>query len=768
MKNNTLRTAKIKSVLGPVARLIPRLKPSLRPTCDIRESHKGNTGQWTSTGEDPQFACEFPWLDLHTGWYMISLDIECTNVFDVAKFYIDRGEGFQEADSIDIPYQSCRMAKRIVKFDRNISKIRFDPQTCSGSFNVRELTISPVAFKFAEDRMLKKLMRRWPASYDDSVSGTRKLIKAESQRNDQNYQTLLDRKYASLFSISKESQNYKDWIEKVEPLNHPGPNELKALEANIERPLISVIFPTFNTDTDLLEKAIQSVVDQSYSHWQLCISDDGSGSVATLNAIRGWLERDERIVAYFQKTSCGIAMNTNSALALAEGQFCVLLDHDDLLSQHALFEVAKRVVNQKELKLIYSDEDKINGNGERVDPHFKPDWNPDLLLSQNYICHLAAIRRDVIEQVGGCRSGFEGAQDHDLLLRVTHSLSDFEIAHISQVLYHWRMTVDSTAATSDAKSYSSNSGIAAVSDYLSGVQSTAKVVAGKFPNTYRIKWGLPEVAPKVSIIIPTRDGLDILSQCIGSVLERTDYPNYEIVVVDNDSADTATLAYLEALQTEDNIRVLKYNGTFNYSAINNYAVERVEGSVITLMNNDIEVISEEWLSEMVSHALRPDIGCVGAKLLYKNNMIQHAGVILGIGGVAGHAHKYFDAESEGYFSRLHLVQNLSAVTAACLCVEKNIYEKAGGLNEKDLKVAFNDVDFCLRVRAMNLMNVWSPYALLYHHESVSRGHDNTEEKQIRFNKEAMYMQKKWGDLLISDPAYNKNLTRVREDFSLAA
>ena len=747
---------------------MPRLKPRLRPFSDIQESRKGKTGQWTAIGDDPQFVCEFPWLDLHTGWYMISLNIQCTNVFDVAKFYIDRGAGFQEAESIEIPDQSCRVAKRIVKFERKISRIRFDPQTCSGVFNVQELVISPVAFKFAEDRMLKKLMRRWPASYDDSVSGTRKLIKAESQRSGQNYQILLDRKYSSLFSISKESQNYKDWIEKVEPLSYPGPNELEALEVSSERPLISVIFPTFNTDSELLDKAIQSVVDQSYSHWQLCISDDGSKSDATIGVIRRWLEQDDRIVANFKEESCGIAINTNSALALAEGQFCVFLDHDDLLARHALFEVAKRTVNHRELKLIYSDEDKINGNGERVDPHFKPDWNPDLLLSQNYICHLVAIRRDVIDQVGGCRSGFEGAQDHDLLLRVTRSISDFEISHIPQVLYHWRMTVDSTAATSEAKSYSSNSGIAAVRDYLSDVQPSAKVLAGKFPNTYRVKWGLPEDTPKVSIIIPTRDGLNILSQCIDSVLERTDYPNYEILVVDNESADTATLDYLKTLQKTDNIRVLKYKGAFNYSAINNYAVEHAEGSVITLMNNDIEVISEDWLSEMVSHALRSDIGCVGAKLLYKNNMIQHAGVILGIGGVAGHAHKYFDAESEGYFSRLHLVQNLSAVTAACLCVEKSVYEKADGLNEKELKVAFNDVDFCLRVGAMGLKNVWSPYAVLYHHESVSRGHDNTEEKKARFNSEAKYMQQQWGELLLADPAYNRNLTRVREDFSLAA
>jgi len=262
--------------------------------------------------------------------------------------------------------------------------------------------------------------------------------------------------------------------------------------------------------------------------------------------------------------------------------------------------------------------------------------------------------------------------------------------------------------------------------------------------------------------------LDILSQCVGSVLQYTDYPDYEIIVVDNDSVEPSTLEYFDQLKAQDNVRIIKFNGEFNYSAINNFAVDQALGSVITMMNNDIEVIDAGWLREMVSHTMRDEIGCVGAKLLYKNNMVQHAGVILGIGGVAGHAHKYFDAESAGYFSRLHLTQNLSAVTAACLTGEKKIYQRVGGFNENDLKVAFNDVDFCLRVGELGLRNIWTPYALLYHHESVSRGHENTHEKKMRFRREASYMREQWGNLLESDPAYNRNLTLVREDFSLAA
>ena len=251
-------------------------------------------------------------------------------------------------------------------------------------------------------------------------------------------------------------------------------------------------------------------------------------------------------------------------------------------------------------------------------------------------------------------------------------------------------------------------------------------------------------------------------------MQLTNYSDYEIIIIDNESTEPSTFDYFEQLKALDNIRVLQYGGEFNYSAINNYAVEEATGSVITLMNNDIEVIEKNWLREMVGHALRPEIGCVGAKLLYKNNMIQHAGVILGIGGVAGHGHKYFDVESAGYFSRLHLTQNMSAVTAACLTIEKRLYQQVGGLNEGDLKIAFNDVDFCLRIGRLGLRNIWTPYALLYHHESVSRGHENTQEKQLRFKQEALYMREQWGEILESDPAYNRNLTLVREDFSLAA
>ncbi len=769
MSRDTSKKITIKRVLEPFSRLTPRLKPVLKPANDIEEKRTARTGSWTSSGSDPQFVCKFPLLDLHTGWYLISLEIECSGAFDVAKIYIDSdGSGYSENLAVSIPYRSGIVAKRFVKFSRKMHKMRFDPQSVAGEFKVKKFNITPVTFQYAESRMILRLTR-WSAScLDTDVNSARKILQQTAIEDRVSYENVLLKHYGALFVAPMESHRYKDWIETVESSNLPASPEVEKVNESADKPLISVIVPTCETDPELLQQTIDSVRSQLYDNWELCISDDASRQAATLEVIKRNAKEDPRVRFVFQSDRVGISENTNAALELATGDYCAFLDHDDLLAPHALHEVASVAVTRPEVKLIYSDEDKINESGDRTEPHFKPDWNPDLLLAQNYICHLTAIRRDVLALSGWCRSGYDGAQDHDLLLRVTRTLEHHEVHHISQILYHWRMTAESTASNASAKGYTSDSGVRAVADFLGTNGERAEVVAGKYPNTYRILRELPKDAPLVSIIIPTRDRVDILSQCIDSVRNLTNYPNYEIIVVDNRSEEQETLDYLKGVELLSGVRVVRYNGDFNYSAINNFAVGEARGSVLTLMNNDIEVISPDWLTEMVTHAIRPSIGCVGAKLLYKNNMVQHAGVILGIGGVAGHAHKYFDAESAGYFSRLHLTQNMSAVTAACLTVERRIYESVGGLNETDLKVAFNDVDFCLAVRALGYRNLWTPYAVLYHHESLSRGQEDTSEKQRRFTSEARFMQKKWGKSLMSDPAYNRNLTRSREDFSLAA
>lgn len=699
---------------------------------------------------------------------MLAVEISGSNSRDEVRVYFDCGNGFNEHDSVGLPYQSRKLAKRLIRVPTGTKRLRLDPQTGPGKFSILEFSLTAVTGAFAEKKMLTKLMHCARGQNYQTIEATQADLIKQSNRNGQAYQVTLQRQYSAIFADSAVQENYQEWIARVELASCPSQADVQRLAAETGAPMISVLMPTYNSDCVHLGAAIESVLNQSYGHWQLCISDGGSTDPAVTETLRRYASRDDRVQVVYQSSQTPIAENTNYALSIAEGEFCVFLDHDDLLCEHAMYEIAVALRANSQLQLVYSDEDKIDDKGFRSQPHFKPDWNPDLLLSQNYICHLVAVRSELLRKVGGCRSGFEGAQDHDLLLRITRDLREHDIYHIAKVLYHWRAIEGSTAAAAEAKNYSTGSGVAAIEDYVAGIDSQAQVEAGKYPNTYRICWGLPAMAPLASIIIPTRDRVDILSQCINSVIAKTDYENYEIIVVDNESCEEGTLSYLEQIQKIDNVRVLQYSGPFNFSAINNMAVRQARGSVVTLMNNDIEVIGGDWLREMVSHSVRPGVGCVGAKLLYKNHQVQHGGVILGIGGVAGHAHKYFHEEAPGYFSRLHLTQNLSAVTAACLTVTKKIYLSVGGLNEDDLKVAFNDVDFCLKVDALGFRNVWTPYALLYHHESISRGQDNTPEKKSRFIDEAGYMRDRWGDQLLQDPAYNRNLTLAHEDFSMAA
>jgi len=373
-----------------------------------------------------------------------------------------------------------------------------------------------------------------------------------------------------------------------------------------------------------------------------------------------------------------------------------------------------------------------------------------------------------VKAIGGMRTGVEGSQDHDLLLRYTAGLSANQIHRIPQILYHWRSHIQSTASNASAKDYTTLAGIKALQHHFEAQQINASVSQGKYPNTYKVNWPLPESPPLVTLIVPTCNGHKILKTCIDSILNKTTYPNYEIIIIDNRTSCEKTLSFIHStVATKPNIRALKWDKPFNFSAINNFGVSQAKGEIVGLINNDIEVISPDWLTEMVSHAIRPEIGCVGAKLYYPNNKIQHAGVILGIGGVAGHSHKHVPRKSIGYFRRLHLVQNFSAVTGACLVVKKAIYKQVGGLDEDNLPVAFNDVDFCMKVGAAGYRNLWTPYAELYHHESISRGSDEeTPEKRLRARKESTYMRKKWQDQLQNDAAYSPNLTLVSEDFSI--
>ena len=564
-------------------------------------------------------------------------------------------------------------------------------------------------------------------------------------------------------------KDYSRWIQNYDILTE---KMVKGMQQRIKEweylPLISIIMPTYNTDEKWLRTAIDSVLQQIYPNWELCIADDASTKPHVRRILEEYTGRDKRIKVKFRTENGHISAASNTALELVTGEFVAFLDHDDELPKHALFWVAQDIIDYPNAMLWYSDEDKINEKGKRYDPYFKSDWNPDLFLSYNLINHLAIYRAFLIEKIAGFREGYEGAQDYDLVLRIIEQISPTQIRHIPRILYHWRAVSGSTATKQDAKPYAIIAAQKAISEHLERNDIDAIVTESPIvPGTIRVQYALPIEPPLVNLIIPTHNALNVLRPCIESILNKTDYSNIEILIVDNNSDEPKTLNYLQQLEEHEQARILDYSLPFNYPAINNMAVNEAKGEIICLLNNDIEVISPGWLTEMVSHALRPNIGAVGARLWYPNNTLQHGGVILGIGGVAGHSHKYLPRNQTGYFSRAALIQNFSAVTAACMVLRKETYLAAGGFNAEHLSIAFNDVDFCLRIKELGLQIVWTPFAELYHHESASRGHENTPEKVARFQKECVYMKNRWGKTLITDLAYSPNLTLETENFAYA-
>lgn len=560
--------------------------------------------------------------------------------------------------------------------------------------------------------------------------------------------------------------DYAEWIRRYDTLTDETRETMRArIDAFVHKPLISVVMPTYNTKPEWLIEAIESVRTQIYPNWELCIADDASTNPSIHPILERYTKEDPRIKVIFREKNGHISAASNSALELADGEWIALMDHDDLLAEHALFWVVDAINQRPDIRLIYSDEDKIDEAGKRSAPYFKCDWNVDLFYSHNLITHLGVYRKDLLHDIGGFRKGLEGAQDYDLALRCIELIEPKQIHHVPRVLYHWRMHAESTAQSADAKPYAMLAGERAINEHFQRENIDAKVE--HIDHGYRVRYALPENPPLVSLIIPTRNGLKLIKQCIESILAKTTYHNYEILIVDNGSDDPATLGYFDALKAEARVTVLRDDRPFNYSALNNAAVKSARGTVLGLLNNDMEIISQDWLSEMVSIALQPQVGAVGARLWYPNDTLQHGGVILGIGGWAGHAHKGFPHGHPGYAGRMSLISGFSAVTGACLVVRKELYEELGGLNEPDLQTACNDVDFCLRVRGAGYRNVWTPYAELYHHESATRGYENTPEKQARFAREVQYMKQRWGDFLLNDPAYSPNLTLDHEDFSLA-
>ena len=564
-------------------------------------------------------------------------------------------------------------------------------------------------------------------------------------------------------------RSYQSWIKNYDTLTQKTVKRMQQLVKEWEAPpFISIVMPTYNTDEKWLRAAIDSVLQQIYPNWELCIADDASTKGHVRRILEEYAERDKRIKLKFRSENGHISAASNTAFEIVNGEFVAFLDHDDMLTRHALFWVAKDILDYPDAMLWYSDEDKINKKGTRFNPYFKSDWNPDLFLSHNLITHFAVYRKTLIEDIEGFREGYEGAQDYDLVLRAIEQISPAQIRHIPRVLYHWREIAGSTASRPDEKPYAIIAAKKAISEHLERRNIKARVTESPdIRGTIRVQYALPVHLPLVSLIIPTRNSLKFLSRCVESILNKTDYENFEILIINNNSDDPATLDYMQQLEKNDKARIIDYPHPFSYADMNNQAVEQAQGEIIGLINNDIEVINREWLSEMVSHAVRPEVGAVGAKLWYPNNTLQHGGVVLGIGGVAGHAHKGFPRGHVGYFGRAALIQNFSAVTAACMVMRKTNFLAVGGLDAEHLGTALNDVDLCLKLNEHNLRIVWTPYAELYHHESASRGYEDTPEKKARYEKERAYMKNRWPQFLMADPAYSPNLTLEAEDFAYA-
>ncbi|HEY6908580.1 MAG TPA: glycosyltransferase family 2 protein [Myxococcales bacterium] len=686
---------------------------------------------------------------LPSGWIDFDFEISCSGqVLRVPRLLVDSAAGAREP--VPLPFPREGRMRGIVRLPEAVRALRLELSATGdlrvGALRVREIGRAEVGLRLAAPFLRKRLSepRVLPLT-------ALKLLRALRAGGTAEVLDTLLRKRPQVSRLP-----YGEWVDRYATISDADRAAIRRHIARLpQRPGFSVLMPVYETPEPFLRRAIGSVRAQLYPDWELCIADDASPSPHVRRVLEEAAAADSRIRVVFRDRNGHISAASNSALEIATGDWIALLDHDDELSEHALYMVALAAADAD---LIYSDEDKLDAHGRLSDPHFKPDWNPDLLLAQNYVAHLCAVRTGLVRDLGGFRLGLEGSQDHDLVLRVAKAGG--RIRHVPHVLYHWRAIEGSTALSARSKRYAEEASLRALRDHT-GVA----VEAGPLPFTYRVRWPIPEPAPLVSLIVPTRDAAGLL-QTFVETLATTAYRPYELIVVDNQSRDPAALRLLRGLEERKLARVLRYDAPFNYSAINNLGVREARGEIVGLLNNDLEIVEPGWLTAMVAHALRPEVGAVGARLLYPDGTVQHGGVILGIGGVANHAHRNFPRSETGYFGRLQLVQDLSAVTAACLLVRREVYLRAGGLDES-IAVAFNDVDFCLRLRKAGLRCVFTPEATLVHHESKSRGKDDSPEKRARFVSEVETMMARWGEVLRNDPAYNPNLTLESEDFALA-
>jgi glycosyltransferase involved in cell wall biosynthesis len=683
--------------------------------------------EFESTGEDPQFLITSTRSRSPSGWSLIRYSGSAQSYPLKPKIYVDTGQGFSETSAIQLNCIVHGITQEIIRLPDQVTALRFDPMDTQGKFTISNFEIIEIG------KMQLSILLIWryviPIIRTPS-SGIHVLKKAMQAVQRDGFSAL---KNLLVDKIKRGPlENYYQWIHEYDVLTDVDRGLIQNRIAQMDyKPLISVVMPVYNIDVRWLREAIKSVRDQLYSHWELCIADDASSKSEVKDVLKEYERLDSRIKVVYRENNGHISAASNSALCLARGEFIALMDHDDVLAEHALYLVAEELNKHSDADIVFSDEDKIDERGLRYEPYFKSDWNPDLFYSQNFVNHLGIYRRKLINEIGGFRLGYEGSQDYDLALRIVERTSKDKIRHVPFILYHWRAISGSTALAVEEKNYAHEVARKALRSHFERLGTKVQVTNG-IGAYHRVIYEIPKPAPLVSLIMPTRDRLEFLRRSVKDILQATDYTNVELIIVDNQSEQLDTIAFLKNIQSDRRVRVLKYDRPYNFSAINNMAVREANGNIIGLVNNDIGVINPGWLTEMVSHAVRQEIGAVS-----------------------------------GYFSRAALIQNFFAVTAACILMRRNVFKEVGGLDEDNLPVAFNDIDLCIKIHKHGYRILWTPYAELYHYESASRGSDHTPEQLPRFMNEVNYMKQQWKDILNSDPYYSPNLSLENDNFSLA-
>lgn len=744
------------------------MRYKLRPLRDLQPLHGTESARLTPTGQRPTLGVGDAPARIASGWHIVSIDIEI-----VDELALEAGApspvtlrflpatGTVPLARRSIPQLRGKHA-RVVHIPEGTDAVEVELSPWVQEVEARSISFRAIKAAAAAAAMSGDIAASSVAgstdrsSLVDRLQGARRTGGARAALSEiaATYESLQQRR-------SGDSVDYPSWQQRHSTLDDDDRDRLQAMLAALPGggPSITIAMPVHDPEPELLREAIDSIQSQIYTRWRLVAVNDASSNPEVAAVLDEAAANDSRILVRHRKTNGHISVATNNAIDLATGEFVAFMDHDDLLAPFALALIG---LAGPTADIIYTDEDKVDRSGRHYDPHFKPPWNPELLLGQNYLSHLTAVRRSLLTKVGGLRVGFEGAQDHDLMLRLTALVEPERIAHVPFVLYHWRAIEGSTALNPSEKSYTQEASIRALEDHLGPDWSVEQASA---PTAYRSTPPLEDF-PLVSILIPTRDRLDLVQQCVES-LASTTYPAFEILIIDNDSSEPATLEWFASFDNGRDRRVIPAPGEFNFSRINNLGAQHARGDLLLLLNNDTEVINPEWLSIMVRWIRQPGIGITGAKLLYPNNTIQHAGVILGQQGLAGHGHLHSPGDSPGYFNRLALTHEVGAVTGACLLTWRTDWVELGGLDE-ELAVAFNDLDYCMRVRhQIGRRILWCADATLYHHESISRGAEDDPVKVARFNAEVDLALSRWSSMLGDDPAYSPNLSLAGDSFSLA-